>query len=71
MPPEDDSAAQRAQFDAMTAALDITIPEVGRDRIFEGYLGLRAMTRIVRRSRKASAEPAGIFVPDTIIRGDA
>lgn len=71
MSSDDPSATMRTAFDAMTALAGLTLPPERVETIFEGFVGLQAMTADLRRTRTAASEPAGIFVPDTITRGGA
>lgn len=70
MPTADASAAAaREGFAAMTRTLGLALPDDRVEAIYQGFLALRAMTADLRRPRTAAAEPAGIFVPESIIRG--
>lgn len=68
---DDRSATMRQAFDAMTALKGLTLPPDRVETIYEGFVGLQAMVADLRRPRTATAEPAGIFVPDTISRSAA
>lgn len=68
MSTDDRSATMRQAFEAMTALNGLTLPPDRVETIYEGFVGLQAMTADLRRPRTAAAEPAGIFVPDTITR---
>lgn len=63
------TATMRQAFEAMTALNGLALPPDRVETIFEGFVGLQAMTADLRRPRTAAAEPAGVFVPETITRG--
>lgn len=71
MPSDDPAAAMRQAFEAMTVLAGLTFPQDRVETIFEGFVGLQAMTADLRRPRTAASEPAGIFVPESILRGGA
>ncbi|MDF1790305.1 MAG: hypothetical protein P1U88_00270 [Thalassobaculaceae bacterium] len=71
MSSDDRSATMRQAFEAITALNGLTLPPDRVETIFEGFVGLQAMTADLRRERTAESEPAGVFVPDTITRGAA
>lgn len=71
MSSDDRTATMRQAFEAMTALNGLTLPPDRVETIYEGFVGLQAMIGDLRRPRTAAAEPAGIFVPDTIIRSAA
>jgi hypothetical protein len=64
------SELQRQQFAALTAKLGLSIPGDGEERVFAGYLQLLQMTELVRRSHQGTDEPALVFSPESILRGN-
>jgi len=68
MPNDDRTMAMRQAFEAMTALNGLNLPPERVETIFEGFVGLQAMSADLRRTRTAVSEPAGIFVPETITR---
>lgn len=61
----------REGFEAMTKLLRLDLPPDRVDAVYQGFVALRGMTADLRRPPTAAAEPAGIFVPSSIVREDA
>lgn len=64
------SEEQRRQFAALTTRLGLTFLGDGEERVFAGYLQLMQMTELMRRSQQGTDEPALVFSPASILRGN-
>ena len=64
------SEEERQQFAALTARLELTFPGDGEERVFAGYLQLMQMTELMRRAHQGTDEPALVFSPASIMRGN-